>query len=146
MIDSDNLHLQKGETKMTKVFIAQKMTGLTEKEVMKNRKICEDYFKEHLSEEYPEVEFIDNYTPEAAPKEAVKTTHERLWYLGHSLQLLSTADLVIFAVDAPNAKGCVVERMICEMYNIPYIEMEFRMFNPMIRTACWNLAHQFEEE
>ncbi|MCR5054949.1 MAG: ThiF family adenylyltransferase [Lachnospiraceae bacterium] len=131
---------------MTKVFIAQKMTGLTEGEVMKNREVCREYFKEYLSEEYPDVEFIDNYTPEAAPKEAVETTHERLWYLGHSLQLLSTADLVIFATDAPDAKGCVVERMICEMYGIPFIEMEIHMFNPMIRTACWNLAHHFKNQ
>ena len=129
----------------TKVFIAQKMTGLTEKDVMKNRKICEDYFIEHLSEEYPDVEFIDNYTPEAAPKEAVKTTHERLWYLGHSLQLLSTADLVIFATDAADAKGCVMERVICEMYHIPFIEMEIHTFNPTIRSACWNLSHEFED-
>ncbi len=129
---------------MTRVFIAQKMTGLSEKEVMKNRKICEDYFREYLSEQYPDVEFIDNYTPEAAPKEAVKTTHERLWYLGHSLQLLSTADLVIFANDAADAKGCVTERMICEMYDIPFIEMEIHTFNSTIKAACWNLSHIFK--
>lgn len=129
---------------MTRVFIAQKMTGLSEKEVMKNRKICEDYFREYLSEKYPDVEFIDNYTPEAAPKEAVKTTHERLWYLGHSLQLLSTADLVIFANDAADAKGCVTERMICEMYDIPFIEMELHTFNSTIKAACWNLSHIFK--
>ena len=129
---------------MTRVFIAQKMTGLSEAEVMKNRKACEDYFKEYLSEQYPDVEFIDNYTPEAAPKEAVKTTHERLWYLGHSLQLLSTADLVIFANDAADAKGCVTERMICEMYDIPFIEMEIHTFNSTIKAACWNLSHIFK--
>lgn len=131
---------------MKKVFIAQKMTGLSEKKVMENRKICKEYFMEHLPDGFgdgKDVEFIDNYTQDAPPPDAKKTTHERLWYLGHSLQLLSTADLVIFAGDAADAKGCVVERMICEMYHIPFIEMELHTFDSTIKAACWNLAHEF---
>lgn len=138
--------MQRGYLQMKRVFIAQKMTGLTEKEVMKNRQICTDYFMEHLPEgfdEQDEVEFIDYYSKESAPKEAVKTTHQRLWYLGHSLQLLSTADLVIFAGDAAGAMGCVVQRLICEMYEIPYIEMELHTFNSTIKAACWNLSNIF---
>ena len=131
---------------MKRVFIAQMMTGLSEKEVMQNRTICKEYFMEHLPEGFgdgSDVEFIDNYTAEAAPKEAAATTHQRVWYLGHSLQYLSTADLVIFAPDAAGSKGAVVERMICEMYNIPYIEMEIHTFNSTIKAACWNLSGIF---
>lgn len=132
---------------MKKVFIAQKMTGLTEKEVMKNRKICTDYFMEHLPEGFgPDVEFIDYYTQEAPPKEAIQTTHQRLWYLGHSLQLLSTADFVIFANDAADAMGCVVQRLICEMYDIPYVEMELHTFDSTIKAACWNLSNVFRHD
>ncbi len=131
---------------MKRIFIAQKMTGLSEKEVMKNRKICTDYLMEHPPKGFEgekDIEYIDYYSQEAPPPEAVEHTHERLWYLGHSIQLLSTADLVIFANDAADAKGCVVQRLICEMYDIPFLEMEIHTFNSTIKAACWNLAGVF---
>lgn len=44
-----------------------------------------------------------------------------LWYLGLSVQKLGEADLVIFASDWREGRGCRVEHAICELYKIPYI-------------------------
>lgn len=44
-----------------------------------------------------------------------------LWYLGLSIQQLGEADLVIFASDWREARGCRVEHAVCELYKIPYV-------------------------
>ena len=47
-------------------------------------------------------------------------TQKRLFRLGRSIQMLGSADLVIFATDYSTAKGCRVEKFICEVYGIKY--------------------------
>ena len=45
------------------------------------------------------------------------------WYLGKSILMLSEADLVVFDADWSNARGCIIEHMICALYNIPYVDI-----------------------
>ena len=45
------------------------------------------------------------------------------WYLGKSISALSEADLVVFDGDWRIARGCIIEHMICALYNIPYVDM-----------------------
>lgn len=119
--------------KTKRVMIAQKMNGIPEEEVMAKRQEIIDYLNGHINDyirayaecededEYEEIEleFVDNYHHPAPEKEL---NHERLWYLGQSIQNMSDVDIVIFADGYQEAKGCLIEKHICELYGVTHIE------------------------
>ena len=45
------------------------------------------------------------------------------WYLGKSISALAEADLAVFDSDWRAARGCIIEHMVCALYNIPYVDM-----------------------
>ena len=98
---------------MKKLFISQPMKGKTNKEILKEREVAIKEAEEMLGEP---VEIIDSYFQDA-PAEA-----RPLWFLGKSLELLSTADIVYFANGWQDARGCWIERMCAKEYGIKIIE------------------------
>lgn len=94
------------------VFVSQPFNGV-EKEVIFDRMIR---IKENLKKITGcRVAILDNYNHINVPDEA-----GRIWHLGESIKLLDKADLVIFSNDYDKAKGCKVERKLCQLYGIPY--------------------------
>ena len=87
---------------MKKLFISQPMKGKTDEEILREReqavREAEKYLKENGMQE--EVQVVDSFF-QSAPVGA-----RPLWFLGKSLELLSTADLVYFAKDWEKARGC----------------------------------------
>ena len=59
-----------------------------------------------------EVEVIDSFF-ESAPHDA-----KPLWFLGKSLELLSTADIAYFAKDWDKYRGCKIEHTCATEYGI----------------------------
>ena len=56
---------------------------------------------------------------------------KHVYCLGDSIKLMSKADMVIFADDAPIARGCCIEHKICVEYDINYTtEMEVLSYEP----------------
>lgn len=105
-----------------RVFISQPMNGKTDEEIKRNRKVLIDYVENnayriaksfHIAD--PKVEIIDSYF-ENAPHDA-----KPLWFLGKSLELLSTADVAVFGHDWQFARGCWIEHKCCIDYGIPTI-------------------------
>lgn len=96
---------------MKKVFISQPMRGLSDTEIKEERKAI----KQAIIKEYGDVEFIDSYF-ESAPASA-----RPLWFLGKSLEFLSTADMAFFANGWEDARGCVMEHEACKKYGIEII-------------------------
>lgn len=96
---------------MKKVFISQPMKGLSDTEIKEERKAI----KQAIIKEYGYVEFIDSYF------ENVPASARPLWFLGKSLELLSTADMAFFANSWEDARGCVMEHEACEKYGIEII-------------------------
>lgn len=96
-----------------KVFLSHKMTGLTEEEVENIRNDALEY----LQSKYGEIELIDNYNHENVPSNA-----GRLWHLGASIQLMEKADAVYFCTGWGRANGCIVEHLICGLYNLKILE------------------------
>ena len=94
-----------------KVFISQKMSGLTEEEVMETRNKAIAHLKSVYGDN---IEVIENYYHENAPADA-----SRIWHLGESIKMLEKADMVYFCDDSKDSNGCIIERTICELYNIP---------------------------
>lgn len=98
---------------MKKLFISQPMNGKTEEEILAVRSNAIRSAKEAIGEE---VEVIDSFFKDA-PVEA-----KPLWFLGKSLELLSTADIAYFAPGWANARGCKIEHECAIVYGIHAIE------------------------
>ena len=102
---------------MKKVFISQPMKGKTDEEILREReqavREAEKYLKENGMQE--EVQVIDSFF-QSAPVGA-----RPLWFLGKSLELLSTADLVYFAKDWEKARGCRIVHMGVVQYELQII-------------------------
>lgn len=96
-----------------KLFISQPMRGKTKEEILAVREKAIASAKKHFGEK---VEVIDSYF-ESAPADATP-----LWYLGKSLQLLSTADVAYFAEGWEEARGCRIENTCAIEYGIDVIE------------------------
>lgn len=98
---------------MKKLFISQPMKNKTDKEILKEREMAIKEAKEHLNDE---IEVIDSFF-QNAPAEV-----RPLWFLGKSLELLSTADIAYFAKGWQEARGCRIEHECAKEYGIDIIE------------------------
>jgi hypothetical protein len=95
-----------------KVFISQPMKDKTNEEIESERKVAIDTIKAM----YPgrTVTIIDSFFKDA-PHDAAP-----LWFLGKSLELLSTANIAYFCKGWEKYRGCKMERMACDYYGIRY--------------------------
>ena len=103
-----------------KLFISQPMNGRADKEIIAERKKAEEKVKSvidsnGMTTEYIDVDVIDSFF-QNAPVEA-----KPLWFLGKSLELLSTADYVYFCKGWRNARGCQIEHEAACKYGIQII-------------------------
>ena len=68
-----------------------------------------------------QIDIIDQvHVAEGDEIKKMDETHQRIFRLGRSIQLLGSADLIVFASDYGMANGCRVEKFICDVYKIPY--------------------------
>lgn len=88
------------------------MNGKTNDEILSVRKKAIKSAERELGEP---VEVIDSFFKDA-PHDA-----RPLWFLGKSLELLSTADVVYFAKGWKNARGCRIENQCAVDYGIDLI-------------------------
>lgn len=98
---------------MKKLFISQPMRGKTDAEILHEREKAIASAQKILGEE---VDVIDSFFRNA-PAEA-----KPLWFLGKSLELLSTADVAYFAKGWEKARGCRIENTCAIEYGITIIE------------------------
>lgn len=99
---------------MKKLFISQPMRDKTDEEIKSER----NKIIQRLKEGYPneDIEVIDSFF-ENAPHDA-----KPLWFLGKSLELLSTADIAYFANGWENYRGCKIENQCAIAYGIDVVE------------------------
>lgn len=102
--------------KAVRVFFSQPMHGLTNEEIIFERNLMKEEFRNFLCYELGfdnDVEIIDvNYNfNDPGPEDA-----GRLWYLGRSIQNMDKADYVCFHSCWTSANGCWVEHSAAEMY------------------------------
>lgn len=94
---------------MKKVFISQPMRDKTDEEILAVRNEAKAEIENALNEK---VEVIDSFF-QNAPHEA-----KPLWFLGKSLELLSTADVAYFAEGWQDYRGCRIEHTCAQEYGI----------------------------
>ena len=98
---------------MKKLFISQPMRNKTDEEILKERNRAIILAKNLVNDD---VEIIDSFFKDA-PADA-----NPLWFLGKSIELLSTADIAYFASGWREARGCAIEHECAVKYNIDIIE------------------------
>lgn len=98
---------------MKKIFISQPMKDKSDDEILAEREKAIKSAEELLGEP---VEVIDLFF-QSAPANA-----KPLWFLGKSLELLSTADIAYFAKGWEKARGCKIENTCAIEYGITVIE------------------------
>lgn len=97
---------------MKRLFISQPMRGKTNEEIEFERNKAALAAARQLDEN---VEVIDSFF-----KDSPALTNPLLC-LAWSLELLSTADVAYFVDGWKQARGCRIERLCAEEYNIPVI-------------------------
>ena len=97
---------------MKKLFISQPMKDKTNEEILEVRKKAIKSAERELGEK---VEVIDSFFQDA-PVNA-----NPLWFLGKSIELLSTADVVFFVKGWEEARGCRIENTCAIEYGIETI-------------------------
>lgn len=100
---------------MVRLFISQPMKGKTDEEILAVREKAIASAKAKIADG-EEVEVIDSFF-QSAPADA-----RPLWFLGKSLEFLSTADVAYFAKGWENARGCRIENTCAIEYGIDVIE------------------------
>ena len=109
-----------------KVFISQPMRGKTDDEILTVRQeIRAEIDRIRVDGGMPCVKVIDSFF-QGAP-----TAAKPLWFLSRSLQLMSTADVVVFAPGWEGARGCKIEQMCAESYGLTWIDGE------ELLSKCW---------
>jgi len=97
---------------MKTIFISQPMRGKTDDEIkLERQRIVDTCIHEYGND----IEIIDSFF-ERSPHDA-----NPAWFLGKSIELLSTADAVYFADGWENARGCRIEHQIAVNYGIRII-------------------------
>lgn len=98
---------------MKKLFISQPMKGKTDEEILATRQKAIASAEKLIGEKVVVIDsFFRNAPADAKP----------LWYLGKSLELLSTADVAYFAKGWEEARGCRIENTCAIEYGIDVIE------------------------
>ena len=89
---------------MKKVFISQPMNGRTLEEIQAEREKLKEEAKRDMP--YDKLGFLYSIITDEPPNGDI---NQHLWYLGKSLQIMATADIVIFADGWEDSIGCSIE-------------------------------------
>ena len=114
-----------------KVMISQPMNGVPDSEVRKTQ----DYLKKEFAKY--NIDVIDSFLTEVPDTEI---RNPRLFYLGRTIQnFLSDVDAVYFCTGWERAKGCRIERHICEEYGILILDNSFFKDDFKERKLKWRI-------
>ena len=107
----------KGGKPVMKVMISQPMNGIPDSEVRKiQNELKEKFAKYHI-------EVVDSFLTEEAD---TNLRNQGVFYLGRTIQkFLSDVDAVYFVNGWQRARGCKIERQICEEYDIMILDDSF---------------------
>lgn len=107
----------KGGKPVMKVMISQPMNGVPNSEVRRiQNELKERFAKYHI-------EVVDSFITEEAD---TNLRNQGVFYLGRTIQkFLSDVDAVYFVNGWQRARGCKIERQICEEYGIMILDDSF---------------------
>ena len=103
-----------------KVFVSLPMRDRSMDEIREDMNDILNILKSGYSELGEDVELLDTIWTDGPRPDILE---DGAWYLGRSIQALAEADLAIFHPGWRKARGCIIEHMVCAMYNIPYFDI-----------------------
>ena len=103
-------------TRIIKIFISQPMSGRSDDEILLEKQNAIKHIYEEFSKKNAVLIFLDQFHIDNAPYDA-----NSVWYLGHSISIMSKCDYVYFTGEWPEARGCLIEAEICKLYHIPIL-------------------------
>lgn len=103
-----------------RLFISQPMRGKTDEQIEREREELVE-IAEAVYFGRGGVEVIDSFFK--GELDVPAGAKAPLYYLSKSLELLATADAVIFAKDWQGARGCRIEHECAKQYRVPMIEL-----------------------
>lgn len=132
-----------------KVFISIPMNGFEETDIRSEidnvfKVVCEEYAQFDI-----DCELIDSFITDEPDTDIC---YPSVWYLGKSIKKLSEADVVVFHPGWRNARGCIIEHMVCALYDIPYVDIsmpdvfEDEMSDVVDNTHDWDVAGEVNAE
>ena len=105
---------------MKKVFISQPMGGIYKDKFERDRAAAKQHIYNALGG--VPIKFIESYIETNQDINFRFKSREPIWYLAQALILLADADYIYFVNGWQTARGCKVERLVAEEYDIPIIE------------------------
>lgn len=105
-----------------RVFISVPMNGRTEEAIKADIEEAKAAFSKFFGLDFDGdcVEFVNTFIQNEAPDEC---RNDRIWYLGNSIKVLSTCDIILFARGWYRARGCGIENSIAASYGIPQVRI-----------------------
>ncbi len=103
-----------------KVFVSLPMRDRSIDEIREDMNDILDMIKPNYAEFGEDVELIDTVWTDGPGPDILD---EGTWYLGRSIMALAEADIAVFHPGWREARGCIIEHMVCAMYNIPYFDI-----------------------
>jgi len=105
----------RAENRKCLIFLSLPMAGKTEEEIKMDIAAMQNRAKHMFPDD--EVDFIESLIDEEPPDGC----RPGVYFLARSIELMSYADLVIFNKDWEKARGCVIEKMVADKYQIKNI-------------------------
>lgn len=106
-----------------RVFISLPMSRETDETFYVNKTRLEEYIIDSLDKmnyKYDTIQFINTFIDKS--DSACKTeAQKRYWMIGNAFNKMSTCHIVVFSKDYKDARGCIVEKGVCELYDFPHI-------------------------
>ena len=98
-----------------KIMISQPMRGKTNEQIKKER---ENIVNKLMSLGYEVFDTVFDFPD-------LKATHELVYYLAKSIEVMSVADAMLFMDGWENARGCKIEHEIAKEYGIKILYEDF---------------------
>lgn len=100
---------------MKKLFISQPMKGLTSEEIAADRARILAFAENALRANFKDYEILDTYFSGSDDWTSID-------YLAESIKYLGKADMAVFGKGWSKNRGCKIEHLVCEEYDIPYLQ------------------------
>jgi len=112
---------------MAKIFVSLPMAGREVEDIRIDMQAIGQVVERELEgilKPGETVEIIDTvWTDEPSPDIIANPGGCGAWYLGKSISALAEADFAVFDSNWRFARGCIIEHMVCALYDIPYADI-----------------------
>ena len=106
------------------VFLSVPMKGKEDIMIKRELNVAKKGYLDKTGLKIEQVAFISNYDNGKADDIFENAKRPAVCYLGRAIKRLAACDeMAVLMPGANNAKGCMIERMVCILYDIPVTEV-----------------------